>query len=346
MTSLLTWTIRLPPERHHAWGQAMQAELAAIADPAVKRRFARGCTRAILTHPATALTVSRPMTVVAAAVAALAAASGIADQRVRLESVGMVAALIACVWLGHRPNWTADGPSRFVRSLGYALIAASTTLTLDIWRRWPKDAQGIRDTAFVGVPLTTAMLLTEATVILLLTRRRQHIGALTGLAAGLAWLIPVLLRPTVPQSAGAPILVVLAAMATAVVITARRDEDPYVAGLATDVIATLTITVSTNGLLQLFPAHVPPIVNPVVPPGTSAADILANNEVESTDPYVAVTAIGFLLAIALAIVLIRRCSGQAKGNASACATSIPPGRRHSPRGAQPDQPMHRQRPRA
>jgi len=100
----------------------------------------------------------------------------------------------------------------------------------------------------------------------------------------------------------------------AVAITARRDEDPYVAGLAAGVIATITITVATNGILQLFPAHVPPIVNPVVPPGTSAADILANNEIESTDPYVAVTAIGFLLAIALAIVLIRRYSGQSQGN--------------------------------
>jgi hypothetical protein len=306
VTRILTWATRLLPERHHEWGHAMRAELAAIADTTTRRRFALGCTRAILTRPTTALTVGRPVTVLAAAGAALTVASGIADQRVRLESLGMVAALVACVWLGHRPNWTANGPSRVVRSLGYALIAASTTLTLDVWRRWPKDAQGISGTAFVGVPLTTAMLLTQATAMLLLTRRQQHIGTLAGLAAGLAWLIPVLLRPTVPQSAGGPVLVVLAAMTTALVIAARRDEDPYVAGLAAGLIATLTISVSTNGLLQLFPAHVPPIVNPVVPPGTSAANILANNEIESTDPYVAVTIVGFLLAIAMVIVLIRR----------------------------------------
>src|SRR6202012_2528062 len=114
----------------------------------------------------------------------------------------------------------------------YALIAASTTLTLDTWRRWPRGVDRIRDTILIGVPLTTAMLLTEATAILLLTSRRHRIGPLTGLAAGLAWLVPVLLRPTVPQSAGGPVLVVLAAMTTAGGIAARRDEDPYVAGLA------------------------------------------------------------------------------------------------------------------
>lgn len=92
------------------------------------------------------------------------------------------------------------------------------------------------------------------------------------------------------------------------------------AGLSAGLIATLTITVSTQGLLQLFPGHVPPIVNSVVPPGTSAADILANNEIEANDPYMAVTIVGFLLAIAMAIVLIRRYSVQSKANA--CATAI------------------------
>jgi len=140
--------------------------------------------------------------------------------------------------------------------------------------------------------------------------------------AGLAWLIPVLLRPPVPLSAGGPVLMVLAATATAVMIAARRDKDPYVAGPAAGLIATLTITVSTQGLLQLFPGHVPPIVNSVVPPGTSAADILANNEIEANDPYMAVTIVGFLLAIAMAIVLIRRYSVQPKGSTTAGATAI------------------------
>ena len=158
----------------------MQAELATLARPSERWRFALGCTRAALLPSAEARGAWLPfaVTITAAVVAvaeyALATAIG--------QTVPLLFVLALLAWRGRHPGYFGpvrpDRAARAVRASGYALVAFSLVALI------AADGGGLlQPTPANWGPVFAIMLTLLAALFLALTARGTRFGSI-GLAAG------------------------------------------------------------------------------------------------------------------------------------------------------------------
>jgi len=197
--------------------------------------------------------------------------------------------------------------SRTVRAGGLLLVGA---LALFVLHGLLPPAGNLAE----KVPVYATVLVLYAIAFLTMTAsgsaigtRALVVGAGTGCAAALLWLLPVLVRPPLPTSGGwATMAVVTAAIVAAAVSPGpvERLDQRLFAGLCAGTVAALQIVASVYGLIQYLPRWVPDIGGRAIPPTVSAADRLASNRGYAEDPYVAVLFLGCLLAVALTVAAI------------------------------------------
>jgi hypothetical protein len=144
--TLLKLLVRLLPRRE--WARAMLAEVAALDDPRARRRFALGCVRAVLMHPATWLRIGA-IAVVCAVPALLFSGPGRSPDRQGLVIAGLAIAIcvVAVIHVQDLPVvarlaaagamvwWIGILTSEAVRSHPeWALGVLSSCLLVALWR--------------------------------------------------------------------------------------------------------------------------------------------------------------------------------------------------------------------
>jgi hypothetical protein len=299
----LAAVIRLLPATRRQWGQAMRAELATIASPSERWRFALSCTRVALLPTAGTRSAARSLAAVGAAIAVLAAEVLLAGTIG--QTIPLLLALALLAWLARRPGSFGpvrpDGLSRALRSGGFVL-AATCVLAL-------VTADGISDPVGLVQPDSPrwgsafALVLTLFVgLVLALTARGARsgstglaAGALAGLASGVAaFLVLPLERIGEPLAAGLPArgtwltVVVFGAPLAAALVTGlrtRRADEAVMAALCAGALAALVVAMLGLTAIVLFPDSVPNIVGPVMPPGTPLAQQHTANATEASDPY-------------------------------------------------------------
>jgi hypothetical protein len=303
-TRYLDFAVALLPGARRAWGEAMRAELAAIDDPAERRRFALACTGAIATFA--------PIVRAAAAVACLAGLAGLAT--VLGPAVPIILALALLTACGRRPGHL--GPRRpgaaalGVRAAGWAVVLGLlATQIVD------EGMAGLLRPMHAGVPWTLA-LIGLAAAFLAATARESRLGdaaLATGLCAGLltgltGFTVMAFERIGTPLAHDLPwhgrwlIAVLFAAPAGAALVTAERtrsSEQSVMAVACAGAFAALTVALLGLGAIALFPHSVPDIAGPMMQPGTSAAARQAENATEASDPYWGYLVFGALVALLL-----------------------------------------------
>ncbi|HEY3615140.1 MAG TPA: hypothetical protein VGK92_15625, partial [Gaiellales bacterium] len=286
-----------------AWGEAMCAELAAIGDPAERRRFALGCAGAALRQR----TLARSAGTLACAAALVALVPSIGPTVPLMLILGLLLAL------GRRPGHLGPcrpGAAHGVRATGWALVLGLlATQVVD------GGVHGLLHPAHAGVVWTLA-LAGLATAFTAATARATRIGEsalATGLCAGLVTgavgfavlpyeRIGTPLADSLPWHGQWLVGVVFAAPALSALITAARtrsSDQTVMAAASAGTLAALTVALLGLGSIVLFPHSVPDIVGPVMSPGTSAAARQAANATEASDPYAGFLVFGGLLALLL-----------------------------------------------
>ncbi|ETA71138.1 hypothetical protein [Actinospica robiniae] len=312
-----------PPDRRD-WGQAMRAELAALEDPAARRRFALGCLRVALTRPSTLRTLGYPALMLGALAAAVWWSGRIGYGPLRWAVLAAAAALLAFVWWGRRPGALGPvGPGRvprLARACGCMLVCA---LVLAGAASVASNSNP-GEQAAVGVPIYTAVSAGYLFAFLAVTSRATaHRGAVpartlavgggVGGAAAAIW-VAVLATARPMPTATAPLIALIAGaviVAAVVAPTSRRAsgrpltgraKDGLIAGLCAGASAALLAVESLTALATYGPAAMIPDLAPVA---LTRADDLAQSRSEIQDPYVAILLLGGLLAIALCLSAIR-----------------------------------------
>jgi hypothetical protein len=243
---LLAGVVRLLPASRREWGRAMEAELAAIARPAERRRYALSSLRGVV-----ALTGRRP------GFCGPAPRDG-ATRAVRAAGLGLVAACLLGILLIDTSNMHGPLPPTVLVLLACAFLAATA-----------------RGTRFTGLALASGAL---AGIVMggagFALKPYLRIG--TPLADHLpgrgGWLILVVF--------GAPMTAALVAG-----LRTRRRDQAVMAALCAGTFAALTFAALGFAAIGLFPGSVPDVVGSVMWPGTSVAARRAADAQEASDPY-------------------------------------------------------------
>ena len=307
--------VRLLPEARRQWGQAMQAELAAIDGTCERWRFVLGCTRVALLPPARAGVVRQPLAVAAGAAAVIAgeiALAGITGQTIPLL---LVLALLA--WLGRRPGYLGpvrpDRTARTVRAGGY-LVAATYLVALIAG-----DGDGFLQPNRANWGPVFALMLTLFTVVFLaLSARSSRLGGTalaagvgSGLVAGAAAFAAIpfqegtSLAHALPGDSGWLLIVTFAAPAVAALVTRARlggDDQQARAALCAATVAALVVALLGFAAVVLFPRSLD-AVRAIMPPGTSHAHLQAEQDIGASDTYAGVLMLGTMLAAVLWVAL-------------------------------------------
>jgi hypothetical protein len=233
---VLAAAVRLLPAGRRDWGRALQAELAAVTDPAERRSFARGGVRA-LAGPAHVLRGTLHLvTVVGTTGMLLAWAATVGDPPQTWTLYLMIVVLSAVCWTARRAGMlgpAGDGrPAGLLRAGGY-LIAAGV-VALAAGRAHPATLEEADAGAGVLVLGTVAVSFVVGTAVVTAKRsaataRVLVIGAGCGLAATAGWLVVVGVAPPIPPStAGALISAAVAAVAAvaASAVSGTRSGTP------------------------------------------------------------------------------------------------------------------------
>ncbi|WP_157440216.1 hypothetical protein [Actinokineospora inagensis] len=271
MIRLLKIAFALLPGHRREWGRAMLAESAAISDQAERRRFARGCLRAVVFSGPT-LTYYLGLLAFGTVVVVRAVGLPIGG-----EAIGLLVVVIGLIWWG-RQRSPVDAHSRALRLGGYVL---ATITVLELLTTGTNDPGGwwlaaLAVVAYLAgfIQITTSTLIDSRLVAQLVP-------------AGLAlWWIPMLLSDTVRSM---PPLAIAAAFA---VVPAGIAARPGVRG----VISGLTATTAVLLLVFLTAAltfHAAPDLAPNITGHAS------DNQVEALDPYVVDFLLGALLSLGL-----------------------------------------------
>ena len=296
----LAVVVRLLPSHRSDWGQAMQAELAALDDAQARRRYALGCARAVLSDHAAIRTVAAHMIALTFGAFAFALAISISAVGVRIQTIAFVVVLGILAWSGRRSGLLGpiaeDGPARRIRTGGYAVLGAYIMPAL------ASIALGSPEHDRSGVwALYLALTLYLATVLFAMARHTaapprclRLITALT--IAGLAaWWVPMLLDASVrAHPSWALLSVAVTVLLGLVVATALRwpPRQAALAALATGVATCLLIFLAAQSTYLLDPQLVPDLGHV---PGMTATGQVDQNRAEAVDPYVAELLLGAAL---------------------------------------------------
>jgi hypothetical protein len=330
----LAGVLRLLPSARREWGRAMRAELAALDDPAERRRFALSCTRVVLLPTARTRAAARSL---AAAVGALAVLAGeVAAANAIGPAIPLALTLALLAWLGRRPGYL--GPvqpelrARRLRTGGYVVVAASAIALV--------TGSGIVGSGARWGPVLALAVTVLAAAFLAFTARASQIGttgltvgAVAGLVAGAAGFavlpferIGEPLAHHLPAQGSWLALVVFGAPAAAALLTGlrtRQADQAVMAVLCAGALATLLVALAGLNAIVLFPDHVPNIVGPVMPAGTPLAVQHVANATEASDPYFGLLAFAGML-LSLLWVMARPPSRALVTVGLLCLLSVPP----------------------
>ena len=249
--------------------------------------------------------------VAGAMVATVIGTGDITYPRLRLGLTAMVAVLLTVSWLGRRPGVLGpaadEWPARLTRTGGQVLVgigAVGVVLSLAT-----KDHPVT--SADEALPILATVLTIYLFAFVAVTARHSPagartlaIGAVIGAGAAGVWLGSVLLLPPIPQSSGAALVAVLAAVGVAAVQVGRgpgrRTGQAALAGLCAGTVAALLIVELLIVMLRLGPeVWIPELA----PAALTPADGLVQSRIEAEDQYLAVLLAGAVLAAVLAILV-------------------------------------------
>jgi hypothetical protein len=319
---VLSGAVRLLPAARREWGTAMRAELAGIGTRRARWRFTSGCVRAVATRPEVLGGLGYPLLATGVMAAVLGWTGAIAYAPLRWGLVTLVAILVAVSWLGRRPGIAgpvgASRPARLVRAGGYLLVG---TLTMGVVASLG-DGGGSADRATFGVPILTVVLTGYLLGFLTLTARRSAAttrvlaaGVTAGVVAAAAWTVTVLAAPPIPASIAPAFTLTVAAMGAAAFATVGSPGDGeggLLAALCAGTVATLLLVILVGVLSTFAP---PGLIPDLAPAALSPADDLAQSRIEVQDPYVAMLALGGLLAAILSLVSVSTRAAAPTGSA-------------------------------
>lgn len=291
----LDLVVRTLPVHRKEWGRAMRAELTAITEQPARRRFVRGCTRAVLISGTALRATAGYLGILAFAAAIVREAAGVASAGVRTEAGVLVAVIATLAWLGRRPGVLGpvanDPVARLIRLAGYGTAMATTAVMLTLGTNDPSGwwlgalSVGVYLAGFLRAtthPATEALSLPIAAGL-----------AVAGLAV---WWIPMLLLDGVRA---VPALTFLVAFA--VVAAGRALGSPQrglLSGLAAAAAMLLLTFLAAVLTYRLAPGLAPDIAPPALGPAVRAEV----DRIESIDPYVANLVLGALLTAIFTVV--------------------------------------------
>jgi hypothetical protein len=301
---LLSIGVRFMPAGRRDWGRAMQAELAAIDQPADRWSFAWGCLRA--SH---LLRGAVHLLVVLGALGALLAWIATADSPPLFWILSVVASVLAAVcWQGRRTGMlgrTGDGVVAWLlRGGGYLIAAGIGVVALAHAHPATVEAANAGYNPLAVAAVTGSFLIGLAAVKAAATSRTLVTGAGSALAATTVWLIAVLVAPPIPASAGWALVVTAGAAVVAVLANARTAQESLLAGLLA-IAGTMALIFVTVLLLARFaPDSLIPDITPAALPGQH----ISESRSEIVDPYVVILMLSVMAATALglAAVITRR----------------------------------------
>ncbi|PPK71318.1 hypothetical protein V5P93_003184 [Actinokineospora auranticolor] len=298
---LLAVAVRALPAHRRDWGRAMVAELAALTDRAERRRFARGCVRAVAFSGPALRATTRVLVLLALSAVIVVEATRLRSVGVAVEAVGLAVAVLGLVWRDSRRDAVGPVGGRVARQWGYAVVLATVAVLL---------TTGVNDPS--GWWLAAAAVVVYLAALLRITTRRADgivsfplVGALT--AAGLAvWWVPMLLLAAVRAAPALTFPVAFAVVLAGAVLGPRVGS--RIRGLISGLVAAGALL-----LLVFLAAVVTYRVAPGLAPDLFGADWgafpkatrLEMNSVEAVDPYVADFLLGALVGAGLIIITER-----------------------------------------
>jgi hypothetical protein len=298
----LAVVVRVLPGHRADWGEAMQAELAALEDVQARRRYALGCARAVLSDGAAQRSVAVRALALAFGLVAFAFAISIRGVGVRTEAIAFVVVLGALAWAGAHGGLLGpiaeDRLARRIRSGSYAVLGSYVMLALASGKH--DDPSGVWMFYLALTLYLAAALVTTARRTAARTRTLQLATALT-VAGLMAWWAPMLLLSSVRANASWALLSVAVTILLGLAVgTILRWPRPQVglAALAAGAATCLLIFLFAQCTYLVFPQLVPDLGFVQL---TEAAHV-EQNRVEAIDPYVAQLLLGALLSALLIVV--------------------------------------------
>jgi hypothetical protein len=309
---VLAGAVRLLPAGRRDWGTAMRAELAGIRPRRARWEFTAGCVRVVATRPAVWRRLGYPLLPAGVLAAVLWWTSRIGYAPLHWGVVGLVGLLVTVAWLGRhraplgpvRPETAARG----VRAVGYLLVG---TLAFGVVASFGRGhGHDPHEQAHVGVPIFAVVLTGYLLGFLAVTARRSPAtpraltaGIVTGTAGAALWTGTTFALPPVPANVGFAFVAIVAAMAAAASLTARRGNGELggqaaLAALCAGATTALLVVLAV-GLIASFGA--PWLIPDLAPAALTRADDLAQSRVEIEDPYVAILFVGWLIAVTQAV---------------------------------------------
>lgn len=297
---LLSAAVRFMPVERRDWGRAMQAELAAIDDPADRWSFAWGCLRA--SH---LLRGAVHLLVVLGTLGALLAWIAGTDYPPLVWILSVVASVLAAVcWQGRRTGMlgpTGDGAVAWLlRGGGYLIAAGIGAVALAHAHPATLEAANAGDSLLAIAAVTGSFLIGLAAVKAATTRRTLVTGAGSALAATAVWLLAVLVAPPIPDTVGSALFVTGGAAVVAVLANATTAQESLLAGLLATA-GTMALIFGTVLLLAHFgPDSLIPDITPAALPGQH----ISESRAEIVDPYVVVMIFSAMAATALGLAAV------------------------------------------
>jgi hypothetical protein len=214
--------------------------------------------------------------------------------------------------MSEKPGGASREPTRAreapvaVRVVGLSLVTVFIVQAAVESRQW-LNGNEVSRRIYLLVIAVVVCLLTMTTLRLAsrsgdFARITLAAGASGGLTAATLWLAIASLSTSMPRDSASGVVLVAAFSALAAGLVAYRtrgSRDICAAGLLAATIGSSLVFAMAEGTIQGFPGRIPDIVGPVMPAGSTAAQLLRENRIEIVDGYV-----GLLLVIAALLVAL------------------------------------------
>jgi hypothetical protein len=300
---MLSAAVRVMPEERRDWARAMQAELAAIDQPADRWSFAWGCLRA--SHlPRGVLHLLMVLGTLGATLAWIATA----DYAPLFWILSVVASVLAAVcWQGRRAGLlgpTGEGVAAWLlRGGGYLIAATVAVVALTHAHPATLQAADAADGLLAILAVAASFLIGLASVAArqsAATRRVLLAGAGSALAATAVWLVVVLVEPPIPATVGWALTATCGAAVVAVLANSATPQGSLLAGLLAVAGTMALIFLSVLLLAHYGPDRLIPDITPAALPGQH----ISESRVEIVDPYVLILILSAVTATALGLVAV------------------------------------------
>ncbi|WP_157437104.1 hypothetical protein [Actinoplanes subtropicus] len=289
---LLGAAVRVLPAGRRDWGRAMQAELAAIEDPADRRGFAWGCLRAAAVEFHLLRGALHVLAVLAVAGTLVAWAATVNEPPLAWMLSTVVSLLAVVCWAARKAGMlgpTDDGVAAWLlRGGGYLIAVAVAAVALAHSHPATLEAADA-GSAVLGLSTIGAGFLVGVVSVAgrrsAATARVLITGVGSALAATAGWLLVVLLAPPIPATVGWALAATAVAAVLAVLANAGESstiQACLLAGLIATAATMALIFGSVELLAHLGPDRLIPDITPAALPGQH----ISESRTEIVDPYV------------------------------------------------------------